>query len=209
MQEDIQTAYRSHLTRLCGSSAIPIDDAFWLQLTRTSGVSLAGIEPSLLFTFLEPFALQLAKNNTSTGHFGILVTYCSEAVRSASSFSTHASAQDGEATSNCIILLRSLTVALLRDIPPSERDNILLGYRGQDMSQDVLPQLVSSCFAYIEQAELSAHTYTMYHASLALLTAFCCSSLYHAEDPKTGVFYARSVLVNRSCATRTESSVEV
>ena len=187
MEEDIQTAYRPHLTRLSGSSPIPIDDAFWLQLTRISGVSLARTEPSLLFTFLEPFALQLAKTNSSTGHFGILITHCIEVVASASSFSSQASAQDVEAATNCIILLRSLTVALLRAIRPSGSRSALFAPSGQDVSQDGLLQLVSVCLAYIEQAELSAHTYTLYHASVAFLTACCCSSLYHAEDSTTGV----------------------
>lgn len=185
--EDIQTAYRSHLTRLCGSSPQPIDDPFWLQLTQISGVFLAAIEPSLLFTFLEPFALQLAKNNTSTGHYVLLINYSIEAVGAASSFSSQATPRDIAVASNCIILLRSLTVALLRHVPPSLHRITLLTSSGQEASRDVLFQLVSTCLAYIEQAELCAHTYSLYYASLAMLTACSCSSLYHAEDPAAGM----------------------
>jgi Dyggve-Melchior-Clausen syndrome protein len=197
--EDVQKAYHGHLTRFSSSCRQPADSPFWLQLTRISGVSLAVVEPSLLFTFLEPFAVQLAKNNTITGHFALLVAHSVGAVGSASSVSSQASARDVVVASNCILLLRSLTVALLREIPPYSHRSILLASFGQDASQDVLYQLVSTCLAYVEQADLSSHTYSLYYACLTMLSACCSSSLYHAEDSGAGVCYVPfGIMLRRS-----------
>lgn len=184
--EAVQTAYHGPLMRVSGSSPQPIDDPLWFQLTRVGGVSLSSVEPALVYRFIEPFAVKLAQNNTRTGHYALLISHSVESIGAARSFTSQVTVQEVQAASNCIILLRNLTVGLLHNVPPSSLRRLLLTSSGEEASQDVLLQLVSTCLTYINQVELTVRTYSLYHASLEMLIACCCSSLYHVPEHELG-----------------------
>jgi hypothetical protein len=182
--ETFEASHRSYLVRLCGNVHIPLDDSFWLELARYPA-SLSAIEPSLLYSFLEPYATQLARHNAETGHFATLVTHTIDGIGAASS--SRARPQEILCASNAVVILQCFLVALLRTIPPAAQKPTLFVSPHHEVTQDVLCQLISTCLVYVVEGEVTQQSYCLHHACLNLLSACCCSSLYHVDAHVPGM----------------------
>jgi hypothetical protein len=172
-----------YIARLCGSSHIPFNDSFWLELIRYRG-SLASICPRTLLSFLHPYAVQLTHCNSETGHYAQFMMHVVDQLGLAST--SRASTEDIMFACNALTLLRALTASILSLVPSAKHQEFLLASPKQEVSMDVLWQLVSACLTYVEEVEVSAARYSLCYAVISLLITFCCSQLYTGDTGTPG-----------------------
>lgn len=175
--EAYKKSHQTYIAKLCGTSHIPLADSFWLELIRHSR-PLSAVCARSLQAFLRPFCEQFARNNSTTGHFTLLATQACDHVEAATKQFNVPCSEVLNAT-NAIVLLRGVSVELIRIIPPHLQQTCLLNSSSSTVEDDVFGRLLQTCVSYVETKKIETMNYALYYTILSFLLVCCSSSLYH------------------------------